>query len=248
MTVSAKHEKLPLFPEFLALAVLEPVQTAMVNAMDFVTDGMDHYFFLVEVSKENEILKKRILNLQKENNDLREEIKSSVRLHGLQQFSKGKKYSVLPARVIGRDATQWSKMIFLDKGTNQGVHESFAVVSPLGVVGQVVQAGPNSSKALLITDSRSAVDAIFQKTRNPGVVVGNGGSHCDMKFVSLTAEVKEGDVVISSGLGGIYPKGLIVGRIVQTIKNKQSLFQTLTVKPGADLARLEEALIVLPAS
>jgi rod shape-determining protein MreC len=246
MTVSAKNDKMPLFPEFLALAVLEPVQTKTTDALKFVSDGIDHYFNLVNVSNENEILKKEIASLHNENNQLIEEIKSLVRLEGLQNFSKGKEYSVLPAKVIGRDATQWSKMIFLDKGTNDGVKESFAVVSPLGVVGQIVQAGPNSSKVLLITDSRSAVDAMFQESRTRGVVVGNGSLNCDMKFVALTEEVNEGDVAISSGLGGIYPKGLVVGRVVSAVKKQQSLFQTLSVVPGADLSRLEEALIVLP--
>ncbi len=246
MTVSAKHDKLPLFPEFLALAVLEPIQSLTTDVLDFVSDGIDHYFGLVNTSKENEILKGEIAGLRKENNDLREEIKSFIRLNELQKFSKGKDYPVLPAKVIGHDATQWSKMIVLDKGTNDGVKESLAVISVSGVIGQVVQAGPNSSKVLLITDSRSAVDAIFQESRTRGVVVGNGSPSCDMKFVSLTAEVKEGDLAITSGLGGIYPKGLIVGRVLSAVKKQESLFQTLTVTPGADLARLEEALIVLP--
>jgi hypothetical protein len=90
------------------------------------------------------------------------------------------------------------------------------------------------------------VDALFQRSRVSGVVVGMGDDECQLKFVSNTADVKVGDLVLSSGLGGIFPKGLIIGKVSEVLKKKQGLFQEITLIPGSDLSRLEEVLVLLP--
>ncbi|MBT7178088.1 MAG: rod shape-determining protein MreC, partial [Nitrospina sp.] len=120
-----------------------------------------------------------------------------------------------------------------------------AVVTDSGVIGQVIHAGLNTSKVLLIVDGRSAVDALFQESRISGVVVGAGENECELKFVPNTADVKVGDQVLSSGLGGIFPKGLIIGTVSQVSRKKQGLFQDITLVPSADLSRLEEVLVLL---
>jgi len=89
------------------------------------------------------------------------------------------------------------------------------------------------------------VDALFQESRISGVVVGGGDDECHLKFVPNTADVKVGDKVLSSGLGGIFPKGLIIGKVSQVIKKKQGLFQDITLVPSSDLSRLEEVLVLL---
>ena len=96
------------------------------------------------------------------------------------------------ASIIGRDATQWSKVVFINKGVHQGINENYAAVTHLGVIGHVIQANRNSSKILLITDSRSAIDVLFQDSRVSGVVVGTGGDLCDMRFVPIDAVVHVG--------------------------------------------------------
>ena len=117
------------------------------------------------------------------------------------------------------------------------------MVTKSGVIGQIIHAGPTSSKVLLTIDSRSAVDALFQDSRVSGVVVGTGGEECKIKYVPNTAEIKVGDRVLSSGLGGIFPKGLFIGTVSQVIKKKQGLFQEITLTPSSDLSKLEEVLI-----
>lgn len=150
------------------------------------------------------------------------------------------------ASVIGRDATQWSKVVTVNKGTQSGLRDHLAVITAAGVIGQVINAGLNTSKVLLIVDGRSAVDALFQNSRVSGVVVGMGEDACQMKFVPNTADVKVGDSVLSSGLGGIFPKGLVIGKVSQVSRKKQGLFQEITLTPSADLSRLEEVLVLLP--
>ncbi len=149
------------------------------------------------------------------------------------------------ATVIGRDATQWSKVVILNKGTRDGVRPNLAVVTDAGVIGHVIQASGGTSKVLLVTDGRSAVDSLFQESRVSGVVVGTGEDHGEMKYVPKEAEVHVGDKVLSSGLGGTFPKGLRIGVVTHVTKKKQGLFQDILIAPSADLTRLEEVLVLL---
>jgi len=183
--------------------------------------------------------------LTRENNGLKEEVRRLHRLEHLMEYQDRHELKFTVASVIGRDATQWVKMVFINKGTQDGIRENQPVVTNAGIVGHIVQAGVSTSKVLLIIDSRSAVDALFQESRVPGVIVGGGTDTCKMKYVPITAEVKVGDPVLSSGLGGIYPKGLMVGRVTGVIKGRQGLFQDIVISPSADLTRLEEVLVLL---
>ncbi len=245
MSLSAKQEKRINFFDSLAGFILSPFQNLFTQSVQSVSEGIDHYLKLVDVSRENERLQLEVERLINEKNDLIEKISRQKRLAGLIAYEEGKKKKSLIASVIGRDATQWSKVVFIDKGTQHGVQTHLAVVTNSGVIGQIIHAGLTSSKVLLIIDSRSAVDSLFQDSRVSGVVVGTGENQCEMKFVPNTAEVKVGDRVLSSGLGGIFPKGLIVGTVSQVTKKKQGLFQEVTLIPSSDLTKLEEVLILL---
>ena len=154
--------------------------------------------------------------------------------------------TIITAKVIGRDATQWSKMVFIDKGTDHQVKENLTVVTDAGIIGHIIHVSAKTSKVLLITDSRSAVDSLFQETRETGITVGTGQDVCEMKFVPIEADVKIGDRIVSSGLGGVFPKGLMVGVVIDIVKKKQDLFQNITVAPSADLSQMEEVVVVLP--
>ena len=137
-------------------------------------------------------------------------------------------------------------MIFINRGTSHKVEKNLTVMTDTGIVGHVIHSSAKSSKVLLITDSRSAIDSLFQETRTSGVTVGTGEKNCQMKFVPISAEVNIGDKVISSGLGGVFPKGLVVGVVGDVVKQKQELFQEITVIPSVDLSNLEEVVVILP--
>ncbi len=246
MTINIRHGKNNLFFESMVVWVFSPVQNLLTNTVDSISDVFDHYFFLVGVSRENERLLLEIDRLSRKTNELLEKSKYGERIEKLIDDVDQKERPVITAEVIGRDATQWSKMVFINKGTKHMIEENLAVITDAGIIGHVIHASAGTSKVLLITDSRSAVDSLFQETREPGVTVGTGKDVCEMKFVSIEANVKVGDEVLSSGLGGVFPKGLMIGRVVDVVKKKQELFQDITVVPSADLSRLEEVLIVLP--
>ena len=246
MSISAKQQKEMSYLDSLTSLILSPFQSLFTQSVQSVSDVINNYFYLVSVSKENERLKLEVDKLGNEKNELIERISRQKRLAGLMAYQEGRKKDSLVASVIGRDATQWSKVVVIDKGSRHGVKKYLAVVTNSGVIGQIIFAGPNTSKVLLTIDSRSAVDSIFQGSRVSGVVVGTGKKQCQIKYVPNNAKIKVGDRVLSSGLGGIFPKGLFIGTVFQVVKKKQGLFQEITLAPGSDLSKLEEVLVLLP--
>ncbi len=246
MTLNVKRGKGIGFLDSVAGVVIAPFQSFFTQTIQSVSDSTNHYFFLVDVARENDLLKLEIQRLISEKNELIERLASQKRLAKLMAYEDDWKKKTVVASVIGRDATQWSKVVVINKGTQNGIRDRLAVITDSGVIGQIIHAGLNMSKVLLIVDGRSAVDALFQENRVSGVVVGMGEDECQLKFVPNTADVKIGDSVLSSGLGGIFPKGLIIGKVSQVSKKKQGLFQEITLTPSSDLSHLEEVLVLLP--
>jgi rod shape-determining protein MreC len=246
MTLNVKQEKGVHFLSYIAGAIISPFQNFYTQVIQSTSSSIKHYFFLTDVVQQNEQLKLVVQRLISEKNQLIERIASQKRLEKLMTYEDDWKKKALVASVIGRDATQWSKVVVINRGTINGIKDHLAVITDAGVIGQVIHAGLNTSKVLLIVDSRSAVDALFQDNRVSGVVVGAGEDECQLKFVPNAADVKVGDSVLSSGLGGIFPKGLMIGKVSQVFRKKQGLFQRITLTPSSDLSRLEEVLVLLP--
>ncbi len=246
MTVNARYDKSNLFFESVVGWFFSPVQNLFSNSTKAISDAFDHYLFLVDTSRENDRLLLEVDRLSRENNKLLERKKFLERSKKLVEYFDEDGRPFVVAEVIGYDATQWSKMIFINRGTDHKVEKNLTVMTDAGIVGHVIHSSPKSSKVLLITDSRSAIDSLFQKTRESGVTVGTGEKTCQMKFVPILAGVSVGDKVISSGLGGVFPKGLMIGMVVDVVKQKQELFQEITVVPSADLSNLEEVVVILP--
>jgi len=245
MTINARHEKSNLFFESVVVGFISPMQNLFLSVTKSTSKVLDHYFFLIDTSRENVRLLLELNRLSKENNELRERKKFLERTKKLVEYFDGDEKPYVIAEVIGYDATQWSKMIFINRGTNHNVEKNLTVMTDAGIVGHVIHSSTKSSKVLLITDSRSAIDSLFQETRTSGVTVGTGEKKCQMKFVPISAEVNIGDKVISSGLGGVFPKGLLVGVVGDAVKQKQELFQDITVIPAVDLSNLEEVVVIL---
>ena len=245
MSLSSKQEKGISFLDSFASLILNPFQNLFSQSIRSVSDGINHYLDLVNISKENDRLKSEVARLIKEKNEFIEQISRQKRVASLMAYQKDRKKKFLVASVIGRDATQWSKVVFINKGTRDGVKNHFTVVTNLGVIGQIIHSGFTTSKVLLTIDSRSAVDAVFQQSRISGVVVGTGQKQCQVKFVPNTAKVQVGDRVLSSGLGGVFPKGLVIGTVSQVIRKKQGLFQEIMLTPSSDFSNLEEVLVFL---
>ncbi len=245
MTVNARYDKVNLFFESIVVLFVSPAQSFFSSVTNSITDVFDHYFFLVRTSIENERLLLELDRLSKKNNKLLERNKFLERSANLTNFMDEDARPLVVAKVIGYDATQWSKVIFINKGTDHKVEKNLSVVTDAGVVGHVIHASLKSSKVLLITDSRSAVDSLFQESRKSGIVVGTGEDICEMKFVSISAKVSVGDKVVSSGLGGVFRKGLVVGSVVDIVKEGHELFQEIRLATSVDFSNLEEVVVLL---
>ena len=245
MTVNARYDKSNLFFESIVVWIFSPIQNLFASAANSISDVFDHYLFLVEVSKENDRLLFEVDRLSKKNNELLERNMFLGRATKLTEYFSDDERPFVMAKVIGHDATQWSKVIFINRGTDHKIEKNLSVMTDAGVVGHIVHASSRSSKVLLITDSRSAIDSLFQRTRKSGITIGTGEEICEMTFVPISAKVSIGDKVISSGLGGVFPKGLMVGTVVDIVKQDHELFQGIRVATSVNLSSVEEVVVLL---
>ena len=150
----------------------------------------------------------------------------------------------LAARVIAEDASSWFRTIEIDHGSEEGVIEGLPVVNAAGLIGRVVRSTPHSARVLLITDASSAVAVLVQDQRIRGVCRGLGGALA-LDFALAQDEIQVGDGVVTSGLGGVFPKGLVVGYVRSVQREQFGLFQTVEVEPAVDFDHLEEVLVLL---
>ncbi len=202
------------------------------------------YVRLIDVGKENRLLRKREAYLENRLNALREIELENERLRELLAFQESVPYDMAPVRVVGKDFNSWSRTLIINQGTRSGIERGMAVVRPEGIVGRILSVSPSYAQVLLIIDSNSDVPAIFQRTRAEGIVEGKITSQCQVKYLNRLADVQREDLVITSGLGGIYPKGLIVGTVQSVEKKPYGLFQEVTIAPAVDFSRMEEVFII----
>jgi rod shape-determining protein MreC len=238
-----RRQGITLVDAFL-MELTSPVQKAATFVIKTVSGVFQQYVFLVHLQEENGLLKKRVAEVQEENHQMKEMVLANERLRKLLQFREKMSTSMIAAEVIGQDPTSWFKSVTINKGERDGVQKGMAVISPEGVVGQILKTSPHYATVLLMTDYNSAIDAVIQKTRAKAIVEGKEENRCQLKYLLRTEEVVVGDVVITSGLGGIFPKGLMVGEIRKVDKKGHGVFQYAELVPSVDLTKLEEVLII----
>lgn len=230
----------------LALFFIGPFQEVATDSIQFVKDIWNHYFFLVSVAKANDRFKKALSQAIEKNNRCNEIELSNSRLRSLLNFRKSMNEESLAAEVISKDPCPWFKSIIVDKGSADGVKKGMPVVIPEGIAGLITDVSYFYSKVLLVIDQNSAVDSLVQRTRARGIVKGNA-EQCLLKYVLRKHDITEGDIVVSSGLDGVFPKGLRVGSVSDVTQSNAGIFQEVIVTPFADFEKLEEVLIVLDA-
>lgn len=205
----------------------------------------NHYIYTIGLHDENIALKKRADELSIENQLLREQADENKRLRDLLVFRKKFEHKMMPAEIIGRDPSGWFKTVLVDKGSADGVLKEAGVIAPEGVVGRVIEVGLTSSKILLLCDINSYVDALIKRTRTHCIVVGRGEQLCTLSYVIKTEDVAPDDVIVSSGINTMYPKGIIIGTVTKINRDRSGFFQSIMVKPAVDFSKLHEVLIVL---
>jgi len=234
------------FMEAMMVELTAPVQKVVRLVVNTVGDVWRGYFGLVGVQRENQQLREEVQELRRQLNLYREAGLANQRLRDLLNFKESRvRMPLLPAEVVGFDPSGWFKTLLIDKGTRDGLGRDMAVVSAAGVVGRLIGVSSQYAKVLLILDRNSAVDALVQRSRSRGILVGLGEGRCSLKYVQRNDDVQVGDQVITSGMGGVFPKGILLGQVEKVERGDGVLFQTVEVTPAVDFSRLEEVLIVL---
>jgi len=228
----------------VVLEGMRPLQGAVAAGVDSVTTAWRTYVALIGVKQENERLRHRILVLEQQAARLGEVEQTDKRLAELLKFSSTLEGPMQAAQIIGRDALPWFSTVVIGKGDADGVHKNMAVVSPFGVVGQTTTVSAHSARVLLITDHNSGVDAVVQRSRARGIVEGALDGGCVMKYLKRGEDVEVGDRIVTSGLDGIFPKGIMIGEVTHVTRGNRGLLQVADVKPTVALDRIEEVLVV----
>ena len=231
--------------EQVIIEVTAPVQKIMTEVSGAITKLWEGYFYFVGLREENLRLREQVEKLSIDQNRYKEILAAYERLTHLLQFRQSLPHEVVASRVIGRDPTGWFKSIVIDKGRSDGIQVNMPVVHAFGVVGRVVSVSRNYSKVLLIIDQNSSVDCLIQTTRERGMFKGFSPDACRLDYVTRTTPAMPGDTVITSGLSGVFPKGLPLGEIVSVKEVSGSLFSDIHVRPLVDFSKLEEVLVVM---
>ena len=228
--------------------VMRPLQIAAQGTVNWIGGLQNHYDTLAGFRSENERLRKRVQTLEIERQKLLEAQATNSSLKQLLDLRSHLSGTAISASIIANSATSWFQSCQLNKGSADGVRKGMAVVTPLGVVGQVVAVTPRTAKVLLLTDPNSGIDVLVQRTRARGIVSGSLENGTVLKYVKRSEDVQEGDRLITSGTDGVFPKGMLVGAVTKVLKQHIGLFQFIEVLPAVQAARVEDVLVVAAAN
>lgn len=232
-------------PHKLGLELIGPFQTAISKVSNYAGSVWGKYTALLNVREENEQLRQELLQYKAANIEYREAVATNVRLQKLLELKESLPPPTLSAEIVGKDPSIWFRTFTINRGSSDGVQKGMPVVTVEGVVGQVLTSSPNYSKVLLATDPNSAIEVITQNTRVQGIVKGQGPEAFTLHYVLKSAEVEKGDYVMTSGLGGVFPKGLMVGTVSEITKSRRGMFQNIEIKPAVDFSQLEYLIIIM---
>ncbi len=244
MTYQSLHGPSRFF-NFL-LTPINLVQKAGYNVYDGARGIIQDYIFLVGVREENKKLKAHIARLESEKNSCIEATYENTNLKKLLGLKDNKTIYVTSATVIARDQTNWFNSVFIDKGSSDGIKNDMAVITPTGVIGRVYKVFANSARVILISDVNSSIAVRFQGSRLEGIIQG-ANTGLQLKYIPQDTDAKLNDILITSGMDDIYPKGIPVGYITRIIKKGSGLFQYIEVTPFQNLSSIEHVVIVVPS-
>jgi rod shape-determining protein MreC len=240
--------KQPAKGGFFRRVVLEttaPLVNMITVSFSRINEAWKRYIFLIGLEEENRLLKKENASLTQELNQYREGYLEGTRLQKLFALQERVNYPTVTARVVGRDRSSIIKTILINKGTSHGLKVDLPVVADQGVVGRIVETSAHVSKILLLIDENSNIDALVQENRIQGILQGAGSLGYSLKYVPKTETVNSGNVVITSGLSGLFPKGLLIGTVNNVDKTDSGLFQKIDIAPFVDFARIEEVMVII---
>lgn len=233
--------------ENIVSKIISPIQNGITYLQNKISGNNNFFADINQLKQENQ-------NLKQENSQLEQQLRELEILKAenetLKQYGelaeKYKSYKTIPAYVINRDITNYSKTIVINVGKEDGVRENMTVIADKGLVGNVISVTSNTAKVQTILDSASATSAITSTTRDSMVCKGtiDGTSTLKSTYIAIDSEIIEGDSVETSGMGGIYPKGIHIGKITKVIEGKNKIDKTVEVQTAVNFEKLETVLII----
>jgi rod shape-determining protein MreC len=246
MSISARHpEKEQSILRVWVMTVFSPVVRVSDAVISKVTGSFTGLAELRRAKTENEDLKQRVEQLTIELNETREKAKESEVLRTVYGLPAASQYRQIAANVIARDTSLWFKRLTIDRGTLDGLKRDMPVVTSTGIVGRIINVGPNFAQVQIITDANAGVGVMIQRTRSPGELKGLNNARCEIKNIPANEEIQEGDIVMTTGLDRIYPKGLIVGTAESVENDANGPWKKIIVNPAAAVDRVENVLVLL---
>ncbi len=224
--------------------ILEIPLHFVASMQDSISEIWTHYIALQNVWEENRHLRQEIQRLQGEQNLLREKTIIGTQFQQLLAYQETAPMTTLPARIIGRNVSNWYRAIIINKGDRDGIHPEMGVITEAGVVGRVVRVNPTTAIVLLLSDPNVAITGMVQNSRDEGIIQGTPQGIIHMKYLPPLSPVQPGDPVVTSGLTGDFPRGLQIGRIQQITKADTDLFQLGEISPIVDFSKLEGVLVI----
>lgn len=230
-----------------ALEAEAPLKIFFHDTTRYAANLWRRYLFLFGLEAENKRLFEANAALTRQLNEYREGYLEGIRLQKLADLKSTLPVKTVTARIIDRSRHSLFRTLLIDKGTVQGLREGLPVLTESGVAGRVLEASWHVSKILLIIDENSNVDAMIQRSRTPAILQGAGSQGAILKYIPKKETVNPGDVVVCSGMAGLFPKGRLLGTIRSVDGSSSSLFLSIVVVPAVDFLRLEEVVIPLSA-
>lgn len=250
--VAISFNRVPSNPELwviqkLFITFTTPGQSFLTGAVNWVKGGINHYLSLKDARVDNQDLREQLNARRIEILSLKEKLKELERSRDLSEWKSAYSYEGIEARVVGRDVNEMFGTVVIDKGSSSGISRNQPVIAGGGVVGRVIFTAPFASRVLLITDERHASGAILVQTeggRLLGLLKGTNNYICNLQFIDPPGKVQNGEQVITSGQDGIYPAGLLLGRIRLTNPDGSVAPQVVVMEPAAPLDRLEKVSVL----
>ena len=220
------------------------VQSGITTISHGISSTWNGYVNLINVQKENEMLAEEVKRLRSEVIYLKEQISTSDRLTELLKPVDSYVEKQVVASIIAKDPANWYEALVINKGEKEGVEPGMGVITAGGVIGRVVKTAPDYSRVLLMSDRSSAVAGVIQRTGYEGIVAGQQGSILRLNYIMTDADVLDSDIVITSGTDGVFPRGIVIGRINKIEKPQNRLFQSIELIPVATLSKVREVMVI----
>jgi rod shape-determining protein MreC len=233
--------------EKVILTLSSPLMTVLSDSNRYLRSFWYDYISLVSAEKENRALRESVRQLNVRIIESQDAVLENERLKKLLALKGTLQVPSVAAAVIGEESAPWFRSIVIDRGSVDGLSEGMPVLATSGVAGRIVKVAAGSSRVLLLTDHASSIAAMIQRSRARGVLKGKGGGMCSLEFTVREDDVKVGDIVTTSGVGGVFQKGRVLGEVTMVKKGEYGMFQTIDVRPAVNTYNLEEVMVLLQA-